>query len=694
MARRVHKTDHISNARYLVDFENNLAAAVQDFNDNGGNPVFIVSENITVSQTLTVPFGTVLQIQRGAVITVAAEMTLYIDAFIDAGVYQIFDTSASNAAVIKGDNKIDRQDVFPEWWGADIDENIFDNAPFINAALDFGTGDVVLAEGIYNIITEIDMGGFSGYGRCVRGQGIASTQIRTIGNTGNAAIHCGGTAFVAGSCSYYSTFRDFSMQGNGLTAYAFDCDLSIGLKFINIYITNFTTAGWYCPYIWYGIWENCWTGTVDYGIWLHSTNTRHCVVEKCQLGAKTPATSTTAGLRVSNGCYDNTVANTKFISGDFGLLGERTTNLLITGCQFDTHENSHIKCTNYSGIPCSNVIIQASTFRNLDPDNGIAAFDFDDIGAAKVIGCASSSVGVRLGSGVGPVEAYASGFSGTIEDNGAIHFSRHESMGTSRYYASEAGNQIFGIDTSQGYTHIKSHVNSMVLTADAYNDVYPVVIGVNTPDDNASTVVSGDHKTATFGVVRKSVLGGFYPNAYFTASGVLGWPTEYFTHGESGYMVNAIGSRTSNRPAAIYTVSGVVADASMYMGAFAMPDSGVNASGHMIHSHNVSRPRLMLMKTGSDTPDQGNMRMAHMPFLLPKQQISNSGTMSLCDMGWYKENDTFIKLYDFGMDGNLELTSGDVETQNYNNGLVLRDSDGGRWRVTVGTDGALTTTAL
>lgn len=97
-----------------------------------------VDSNLTINAQLVIP--------KGAIINIAAGVTLTINSSILAGLYQIF-TGGGNV-VINGEST-----VYPEWWGAVNDSTTDSTDAFKKAIAAIEKGEVVLQSGKYNIYT-------------------------------------------------------------------------------------------------------------------------------------------------------------------------------------------------------------------------------------------------------------------------------------------------------------------------------------------------------------------------------------------------------------------------------------------------------------------------------------------------------------------------------------------------------------
>ncbi|WP_314791285.1 glycosyl hydrolase family 28-related protein [Tannerella forsythia] len=115
------------------------------------NTTYVVSENCTVANHLSIPIGVSL-IFKGGIITITGKLTGFRTAIL-APITQIFATS--NASSIDGTWYVER--AYPQWFGAKAD-NITDCSDAINKAILFKkTGEVFLPRGTYKITKTIDV---------------------------------------------------------------------------------------------------------------------------------------------------------------------------------------------------------------------------------------------------------------------------------------------------------------------------------------------------------------------------------------------------------------------------------------------------------------------------------------------------------------------------------------------------------
>jgi len=97
----------------LSDFGNDFTAAVAAI---GSTPAtLVVSKNVTVSASVTLPVTLGVEVINGAVITVNAGIKLIINGAFNAPMRQAFTYSGAGASVLFGRGT---KMVIPQWWGA------------------------------------------------------------------------------------------------------------------------------------------------------------------------------------------------------------------------------------------------------------------------------------------------------------------------------------------------------------------------------------------------------------------------------------------------------------------------------------------------------------------------------------------------------------------------------------------------
>jgi hypothetical protein len=140
----------------VTDYGNDLYVAVAVAARFPTPSVILVGQSVTLSQDVTVEPRMVLVVGNGAVITVENTYTLTINGLIDAGPYQIFDTSPGGT--VSGSIKNDA--ISPMWFGA-VGDASTDDTDAVQAALDLASsakdaagtyrGVVDLGQRIYGI---------------------------------------------------------------------------------------------------------------------------------------------------------------------------------------------------------------------------------------------------------------------------------------------------------------------------------------------------------------------------------------------------------------------------------------------------------------------------------------------------------------------------------------------------------------
>lgn len=177
----------------------------------------------TLAASDTIPATLKIICIKGDVITIAASQTLTVTGTLECGPTQVFDASASSAAVSFGAAAI--QEALPEWWGID---GTADEVQ-INKAIDSMTRGIVkllakeyvLAAAVVmapNITLE-GVDGARNYGIESAGSGELDTAYRTRlyqGTTAADAVTVDGNAL--GSIFYGAAIKNLDIKGNSGTA--------------------------------------------------------------------------------------------------------------------------------------------------------------------------------------------------------------------------------------------------------------------------------------------------------------------------------------------------------------------------------------------------------------------------------------------------------------------------------------------
>ena len=113
-----------------------------------------------ISSNLTIPSNITLKIERGAILKVFSGITLLIQGKIEAGLYELFDTSSGGKVDFSWANDVSAE-VYPQWWGAIAGQSgstyTTKNTQAFRAACSIGGASVVIPAGNYYIDDTIQL---------------------------------------------------------------------------------------------------------------------------------------------------------------------------------------------------------------------------------------------------------------------------------------------------------------------------------------------------------------------------------------------------------------------------------------------------------------------------------------------------------------------------------------------------------
>jgi hypothetical protein len=225
-----------------------------------GGSIFVPRGTYSIQSNVTIARNIVFE--QGAILKPAASVTITINGWINAGDWQIFDTSAASS-LITGAIKNPR--LLPEWWGAAGDDTADDLLPIqrcARAAYDAGMKGVQLLDKTYRVTDTIHGNGYdsqdpdapSWYGMDKR-----QTVLHLDTASANKSIlkFRGGSGTLCGA-----VVRDIQFDGNA-TSRGIEFSDKCGMRAVDcLFDTNVT------------------------GIWWHNADsgsfTEYCVADRCQ----------------------------------------------------------------------------------------------------------------------------------------------------------------------------------------------------------------------------------------------------------------------------------------------------------------------------------------------------------------------------------------------------------------------------
>lgn len=206
-------------------------AAVMDQLD-----LFIRAE-IAVPSNVTIPANVTLHFEGEGRLTPANGVTVTCDAFVDAGLHQIFDESAGGSVDFSTTGRT--RDFRLEWWGAFGDgvTDYYTEIDRVNVVASAAQGRVLLGRGTYvwedqdldiqpNVVWQ---GAGRDFGTQLKPKGTAS--LRVVG------------ASVVGGYGFRNEFRDLVIDATASdNAKAVELDTAYNITFSNVFIYNFATT--------------------------------------------------------------------------------------------------------------------------------------------------------------------------------------------------------------------------------------------------------------------------------------------------------------------------------------------------------------------------------------------------------------------------------------------------------------------
>ena len=249
--------------------------------------IYRVSANITLTKVVTFAPGAILKPDSGIRITMSGE--------IDAGLWQIFDTSAGGTFA----GPVRNQYIYPDWWGA-VPNIPTNQAPKIQSAITFaqaGARTVYLRNGLWRCDTTLTMTEPAGI---VGDPGIASQGVdASISALDFSNSVAGVSGLIIGRTNDFPldgcTLRDLSIYRSTQASAGTN---SIGLllksvrqaECLNIQIWNFDigyslqgTLTWACTMCEFRSCRSTYAGTYHWDIW----SAFDCLFDRCQAGGGT-----------------------------------------------------------------------------------------------------------------------------------------------------------------------------------------------------------------------------------------------------------------------------------------------------------------------------------------------------------------------------------------------------------------------
>jgi hypothetical protein len=249
--------------------------------------VYRVSASITLSKVVTFAPGAILKPDSGITITLSGE--------IDAGMWQIFDTSAGGTFA----GPVRNQLIYPDWWGA-VPNIPTNQSPNIQAAITFaqaGARTVYLRNGMWRCDTTLFMREPAGI---VGDPGISSQGVdASISTLDFSSAASGVSGLVIGRTNDFPldgcTIQDIAiyrstLAPSGSGSFGMILKSVRQAECINVQIWNFDrgyslqgTATWACSMCEFRSCRSTNAGTIHWDIW----SAFDCAFDRCQAGGGT-----------------------------------------------------------------------------------------------------------------------------------------------------------------------------------------------------------------------------------------------------------------------------------------------------------------------------------------------------------------------------------------------------------------------
>jgi len=190
----------------------NMDSATLVFRHNSGS----ATTTYTFSTDVTIPSNIKVEIEKGAILSIASTKTLTINGSFSAGLYQVF---SGEGSVSFGSGSIDA--VYPQWWPNCLPDGSTDCQPAYVAAiaaLPVG-GTIHVSQGKWKLSTELACNKQINF----RGDGIASVIWLDVGTSAEGIVVGNNTTYITGI-----KWRDFAILGGDNS-----CNNALILKKVN-----------------------------------------------------------------------------------------------------------------------------------------------------------------------------------------------------------------------------------------------------------------------------------------------------------------------------------------------------------------------------------------------------------------------------------------------------------------------------